>query len=169
MPSVARKGASLNSIIQNEYDTTGAQGVSLTMKKTTRTTFSKDIPSKKIEIHRILYEAMDFFHGLKQQGLAIQVDEFYFRLVLDELLENALTHGNNLDESKRIGVSISVSEKTVDISVRDDGIGFRPDSVENPTGMPNVFRSHGRGLHLIRNIGELSWNKEGNTINVRVK
>lgn len=139
------------------------------MKRAIRTTFNKDIPSKQAEVKRILLEAMDFYNNLKSGGVAIPVDEFYFRLALDELLENALSHGNKHDESKRIGVSISVATDGIDISVRDDGPGFHPETVENPTCKNSIFKASGRGLHLLRNIGDVSWNDTGNEVKVRVR
>jgi hypothetical protein len=139
------------------------------MKQGIRTTFNKEIPSKKTEVRRILLEALEFYNGLKCVGIAMPVDEFYFRLALDELLENALSHGNRHDESKRIGLSISVAAGSVDISVRDDGPGFRPDLVENPTGIPAIFRPSGRGLHLLRTIGDVTWNDTGNEVKFRVR
>jgi two-component sensor histidine kinase len=132
-------------------------------------TFIKDIPSKKKEVKRILHEAMDFYGNLKKNGVAVPVDEFYFRLALDELLENALSHGNRNDETKRIGVSIAVSAGGIDISVRDDGQGFRPDTLEDPTSTDAIFRASGRGLHLLRNLGDVTWNDMGNEIRIRVK
>lgn len=132
------------------------------------TTFNKNIPSIKSEVRRALLEALEFYNRLKRGGVVIPVDEFYFRLALDELLENALSHGNRHDESKRILLHIAVSSGRVNISVRDDGPGFRPDLVENPTGIPAIFRSSGRGLHLLRNIGDVTWNDRGNEVMFRV-
>jgi signal transduction histidine kinase len=139
------------------------------MKQSISTTFNKDIPSNKAEVKRILAEAVEFYNSLKSLGIAIPVDEFYFRLALDELLENALSHGNKHDESKRIGVSISVMPEGVDIAVRDDGPGFRPESLEDPTRSNAIFKASGRGLHLLRNIGDVSWNDSGNEVKVRVR
>ena len=139
------------------------------MNQGIHTTFKKEIPSKKTEVRRTLFEALEFYNGLKCIGMALPVDEFYFRLALDELLENALSHGNRHDESKLIGLCICVTAGIVDISVRDDGPGFRPDLVENPTGIPAIFRSSGRGLHLPRNIGDVTWNDKGNEVMFRVR
>jgi anti-sigma regulatory factor (Ser/Thr protein kinase) len=139
------------------------------MKQAMQTTFNKDIPSKRSEVKRILLEAMEFYNGLKMVGIALPVDEFYFRLALDELLENALSHGNRHDESKRIGLAISIVGDGVNISVRDEGSGFHPGLVENPTCAQAIFRKSGRGLHLLRNIGDVTWNDRGNEVKFRVK
>ena len=151
------------------HGSAGRQGPVLNMKQDLRTIFNRDIPSKKIEVRRILLEALEFYNGLKQIGIDMPVDEFYFRLALDELLENALSHGNRNDESKRICLSICVNMECVDISVRDDGPGFCPDMLENPTGIPAIFRASGRGLHLLRNIGDVTWNDKGNEVKFRVR
>ena len=139
------------------------------MKQAIITTFNKDIASKKTEVKRILVEAVEFYTGLKSLGVGIPVDEFYFRLALDELLENALSHGNRHDESKQIGVSISVTAEGVDISVRDDGPGFKPEMIEDPTGSKAIFKASGRGLHLLRNLGDITWNDTGNEVRIRVR
>ena len=139
------------------------------MKKGIHNTFNKDIPSKRTEVKRTLLEALEFYNGLKCVGMAMPVDEFYFRLALDELLENALKHGNGHDETKLIGLTISVAADSVDISVRDEGPGFCPDLIENPTRIPAIFKASGRGLHLLRNIGVVTWNDKGNEVKFRVR
>ncbi len=75
---------------------------------------------------------------------------FAIRLALDEAVSNAIRHGNHNDPSKHVTIEYSVTDKQVKICVRDEGEGFLPDSLPDPTTRKNLTRPHGRGVMLIR-------------------
>lgn len=56
----------------------------------------------------------------------------------------------------------------VELSIRDEGEGFAPDAVPNPRLRENFFRLNGRGLHLLKNLGEVSWNDKGNVLTIKL-
>src|SRR4051812_12402795 len=72
------------------------------------------------------------------------------RLSLEEALINAIKHGNQMDKAKRVHVRYCINERSFDIEIRDEGPGFDPEDVPDPTAPENLERPCGRGLLLIR-------------------
>lgn len=102
-------------------------------------------------------------------------DRLQIGMAIDEALVNAMHHGNlevdsNLrdsDESeyynqirdrkcqepfcqRRVSVQAEFSEQHVCIQISDDGPGFDPSQIDDPTTDDNVQRIGGRGLFLIK-------------------
>ena len=75
---------------------------------------------------------------------------FAIRLALDEALSNAVKHGNKLDPAKFVEVEYTVSDEGICIRIRDEGPGFEPATVPDPTLDENLERPHGRGIMLMR-------------------
>lgn len=67
-----------------------------------------------------------------------------------ESVTNAIQHGNKLDLSKRVYICFEVSPERLSISVRDQGNGFRADSIPNPLDSANLLKPSGRGIFYIR-------------------
>jgi serine/threonine-protein kinase RsbW len=72
------------------------------------------------------------------------------RLALEEALVNAIKHGNQMDQSKQVHVRYRIGENSFAIEIRDEGPGFDPDDVPDPTAPENLERPCGRGLLLMR-------------------
>ena len=90
---------------------------------------------------------------------------FAIRLALDEALSNAVNHGNKGDSSKKVHVEYSVSDDEVVVSITDDGPGFNPSAVPDPTLDENLERPHGRGVMLMRAyMTDVSFNPKGNCV-----
>ena len=77
-------------------------------------------------------------------------DVFAVKLALEEALVNAIRHGNNLDPTKRVHVRYTVTPERIDIRITDEGQGFNPNEVPDPTAPENLERPCGRGLLLMR-------------------
>ena len=75
---------------------------------------------------------------------------FAVRLALDEALANAIRHGNQSDESKTVTIDFTVDEEQIVISITDQGPGFHPDQIPDPTLDENLERPCGRGVMLMR-------------------
>ncbi|MBP7736276.1 MAG: ATP-binding protein [Spirochaetes bacterium] len=116
----------------------------------------------------LIHEAMSFFAQIKKKGYARNVSEFFMRLALDEALENALRHGNNYDHSKAIVFRMKGDKTKIKVTIQDQGKGFRPDRIANPLHGNNRYAPNGRGLHLLTNIGDVSWNSEGNCVSIEL-
>lgn len=88
-----------------------------------------------------------------------------FRVGLTEALTNAMLYGNGDDPSKRVLVEVSVAEGRLEAKVRDQGAGFDPKAVPDPTHPDNIMKPCGRGLFLMRKLlDEVSYNDRGNEV-----
>lgn len=92
-------------------------------------------------------------------------DIFSIKLALEEALVNAIKHGNQMDPDKRVSVTYTVSVERFDIRIADEGLGFNPADVPDPTAPENLERPCGRGLLLIRNfMNEVAYHGKGNVV-----
>ncbi|MGB1841724.1 MAG: ATP-binding protein, partial [Longimicrobiales bacterium] len=88
-----------------------------------------------------------------------------FRVGLTEALSNAMMYGNGHDPSKNVVVEVVMSQGCLQATVRDQGTGFDPTLVPDPTLPENLSRSCGRGLFLMRELlDEVSYNDRGNEV-----
>jgi len=92
-------------------------------------------------------------------------DVFCAKLALEEALVNAVKHGNQNDPSKQITVEYEIDSAQFLIRVTDQGPGFDPHAVPDPTAPENLERPCGRGLLLIRSfMSAVEYNSAGNSI-----
>lgn len=90
---------------------------------------------------------------------------FAIKLALEEALTNAIKHGNCNDSAKRLIVRFHVSPDRVVLMVRDEGCGFRPCDVPDPTAEENLERPCGRGLMLMHAyMSDVRFNEIGNEV-----
>ena len=76
---------------------------------------------------------------------------FAIRLALHEAVSNAFRHGHaRLPASVPVQLSYRATPERIDLAVEDQGPGFEPESVPDPTLEENLERGSGRGLLLIR-------------------
>jgi serine/threonine-protein kinase RsbW len=92
-------------------------------------------------------------------------DVFSIRLALEEALINAIKHGNQMDRSKKVKVSYRLLADRFEIAIADEGPGFDPGDVPDPTAIENLERPCGRGLMLMRHyMSEVQYNDLGNAV-----
>ncbi|NBC28337.1 MAG: ATP-binding protein [Bacteroidetes bacterium] len=85
-----------------------------------------------------------------------------FKLVLSEAVTNAVVHGNREQETKKVEVSVVVSDKSITADIIDEGEGFTPDEEKNPLKEQNLLDTSGRGLFLIRQFADkIEFKKNG--------
>jgi len=90
---------------------------------------------------------------------------FNLRTALAEALCNAIAYGNRHDPAKLVRVRVEVTPDLVQIHVADDGEGFAPESVPDPTLPENLEREAGRGLFVLRHlVDHVSFNEKGNAV-----
>jgi len=114
---------------------------------------------------------------------------------IEEAIANALYHGNleigselkhtnfaafykQAEEARKdprlirrsVRLSIDASHDGAKITIADDGQGFDPESVPDPTLPENLARAHGRGLLMMRTFfDDVRFNKLGNVVTLTVK
>jgi serine/threonine-protein kinase RsbW len=87
------------------------------------------------------------------------------RVGLTEALANAMLYGNRRDPGKSVRVEADLSARQLRIRVTDEGGGFDPGIVPDPTLPANRERPGGRGIFLIRQLmDEVEFNHSGNSI-----
>lgn len=87
------------------------------------------------------------------------------RVGLTEALANAILYGNSRDPEKHVRVEARFSPESLVVRVTDEGHGFDPDRVPDPTVPRNRRRVSGRGLFLIRKLmDQVEFNEQGNSI-----
>jgi len=92
-------------------------------------------------------------------------DQFAIRLAVEEALVNAIKHGNGSDPTKKIRIEYRVTPDEFCIKIEDEGPGFDPNSVPDPTSPEFLERPSGRGLMLMRYyMSEVSFNDRGNCV-----
>ncbi|HEX6070467.1 MAG TPA: ATP-binding protein [Longimicrobiaceae bacterium] len=88
-----------------------------------------------------------------------------FRVGITEALANAVLYGNGGDPAKYVRVEVSLDESRVALCVADEGHGFDPALVPDPTLPENLQRGGGRGLFLIRQLmDEVEFSDRGNVV-----
>lgn len=88
-----------------------------------------------------------------------------FRVGLTEALANAMLYGNCRDPRKRVRVEAHLTSRQIKVQVTDEGRGFDPRALLDPTTPANRARSGGRGIFLIRQLmDQVEFNERGNSI-----
>jgi len=71
-------------------------------------------------------------------------------LSVTEATTNAIIHGNKNNKLKLVRISVYVENSTLTIKIKDEGKGFDPKIVPDPTDPENLLKDSGRGLYLMR-------------------
>src|SRR5262245_45488639 len=102
-----------------------------------------------------------------QTGQFEEMEIFAIKMAVEEALVNAIKHGNQLDPAKNVRVTYRVTVERFDVCIADEGPGFDPDDVPDPTAPENLERPCGRGLLLMRYyMNEVAFQGRGNIISM---
>ena len=83
---------------------------------------------------------------------------FGIDMAVREAVTNAVLHGNRQDETKTVDIVLKSSPDAVEISVHDQGPGFNPEDVPDPTATENLLKTSGRGIFFMRTfMDEVDW------------
>lgn len=73
-------------------------------------------------------------------------------LAVDEALSNAIRHGNGEDSDREVLISAHMDAGGLEIVVEDQGPGFDPEALPDPSSEEGKLRASGRGVFLIREL-----------------
>lgn len=94
-----------------------------------------------------------------------EADLFSVRVAIEEALANALLHGHQGEKNLDIEVWWKVDDKSVEISVEDQGRGYDPNMVPDPTADENLTLPSGRGVAMMRSfMDDVYINEKGNKV-----
>lgn len=73
---------------------------------------------------------------------------------LTEAVNNAIIHGNKSDESKHVNIHVRQKENGIAFCVTDEGDGFNPSYVKDPTCEANIECCGGRGVYIMKALAD---------------
>ena len=89
------------------------------------------------------------------------------KIILTELFANAIYHGNKGDHSKKVTVGHIINKKKILVSIMDEGDGFDPKIIPDPTLPENLIKDCGRGLYIVHSyVDKVEFSGKGNRITV---
>jgi len=110
-------------------------------------------------------EVQDAVLSLMEEFGYSEHDLFSVRVAFEEALANALLHGHHGDETNEINISWVVTDERIEIEVVDQGRGYDPETIPDPTADENLTLTSGRGLAMIRAfMNEVEVNERGNLV-----
>jgi serine/threonine-protein kinase RsbW len=87
-----------------------------------------------------------------------------------EAVNNAIVHGNKSDPAKNVDIEISFSKDELQIKVTDEGIGFNPGNIPDPTKPENIEALNGRGVFLMSRLSDsIEFSEQGNSVKMTFK
>jgi serine/threonine-protein kinase RsbW len=87
-----------------------------------------------------------------------------------EAVNNAILQGNNSDPGKIVDIEIIYKSNELKIKVTDEGSGFRPEEIPDPTMPENLEVLNGRGIFLMSRLADkIKYSKKGNTVTMIFK
>lgn len=82
-----------------------------------------------------------------------------------EAVNNAIVHGNKLNESLEVKIIANCLEKALFISVEDNGKGFDYKNIPDPTAPENIENISGRGIFLMEKLSDkIIFKKNGSLV-----
>ncbi len=116
----------------------------------------------KISSLRIVEKAIDevtYDLGISQEN--------YGKILVSTLegVNNAILHGNHSDPEKMVVIEIAFGKNELKIRITDQGNGFIPEDVPDPTVPENLEALNGRGVFLMSKLADkIKFSKKGNTV-----
>jgi len=103
--------------------------------------------------------------------LDINVDKYFaVQTSLLEAVHNAIKHGNKNCLDKKIHIEITAGKTDVEIIVEDEGEGFDPSTIPDPTTEERRFLEHGRGIFIIKNLcDKFDVRGKGNIVKLQIQ
>ena len=126
--------------------------------------FEVVIPNETSEGQVVQARIVDLLESLAYSSR----DVFSIRLALEEALVNAIKHGNQMDPDKTVRICCLATEEAVEVAIEDEGDGFDPGELPDPTDEDHLDLPGGRGVMLIRSFMDtVDFNDKGNRITMR--
>lgn len=95
-------------------------------------------------------------------------DTFGIHMAMEEAIMNAIHHGNKCANDKEVHVLIEIWNHQFVSRITDQGCGFNPHELPDPTSDENLEKSSGRGVMLMKSfVDEVVYNDKGNSVELR--
>jgi serine/threonine-protein kinase RsbW len=87
-----------------------------------------------------------------------------------EAVNNAIIHGNKNNVKKSVEVEIELIDDCLKVIVTDEGNGFVPGNIPDPTKPENIESVNGRGVFLMSKLADnIEFNEKGNSVKMTFK
>ncbi len=99
-------------------------------------------------------------------------EDFYGNVLIavTEAVNNAIVHGNKMNNAKQIEVVCEPAEKEILFQITDQGSGFDFNNIPDPTAPENIEKPNGRGIFLMKHLAdEVSFFENGKKVQLRFK
>jgi serine/threonine-protein kinase RsbW len=128
--------------------------------------YTLQLPSKQESITLLenLIEEIADKHNVSEDTFANMMT------CLSEAANNAIVHGNKLDENKKVIVNADVEGRRIVWTVTDEGEGFDYNNLADPTAPENLENLTGRGVFIIKHLADQCiFNTKGNEVELHFK
>lgn len=131
----------------------------------------KDISEKDLmrtvinnDSHLLKEVSKELIDRLRHRNVADDVI-FDVHVAFEESLRNAMIHGNNSDPEKKVTIETELHNDILTIIVEDEGEGFEPRDLPDPTLDENLLKESGRGVYLIEHLmDEVKYENRGRRV-----
>ena len=82
--------------------------------------------------------------GLTEEQLSVLL------LAVTEATTNAIIHANKCDPTKLVKIHVQIEDSKLLIKIKDEGKGFDPTKLPDPTEPENLLKDSGRGVFLMK-------------------
>jgi len=84
-----------------------------------------------------------------------------------EAVNNAIVHGNKSNPEKSVDIEITLIKRNLSIKVKDEGKGFRPEDIKDPTLPENLEELSGRGIYLMSHLADrIEFSEKGTMVTI---
>lgn len=118
--------------------------------------------SSKIENLRTVEKMVDEIASENNLG-----SEIYGNILIAtlEAANNAILHGNKLDNNKEVTIKFILEDKELIINIDDQGPGFDYENIPDPTAPENIENINGRGIFLMEKLSdEIEFDNNGSSV-----
>lgn len=94
-------------------------------------------------------------------------DDIYGNIMVavTESVNNAIRHGNKMDKSKNVTLTVDCEENRLKFQIEDEGPGFDYNNLPDPTAPENLDKLGGRGIFLMKHLSdEVNFHNEGRIV-----
>ena len=128
---------------------------------------------KKIRIESKVGNLRVVENAIDEATTVIGISQDYYGKILVSAMEavnNAILHGNRSVPEKIVDIEIEYKSNKLQIRVTDEGQGFRPETVPDPTTPENIEALSGRGIYLMSHLADkIEYNDRGNSVTMTFK
>ncbi|MBK8701624.1 MAG: ATP-binding protein [Saprospiraceae bacterium] len=109
----------------------------------------------------------DYLNGIIEENKLCASKYPDILISLTEAVNNAIIHGNKSDESKAVRVNCKSNAKGIYFSIIDEGNGFDPAAIPDPTSPEKLACCGGRGVYIMTALADkVAYKNNGSTVEI---